>query len=50
MPRPLAVVISAGRATLHELDTVYGPEDLYMLLEIVLVDAHNRAVMGQAEE
>jgi len=28
-------------ATLHELDTVYGIEDVYDMLEIILVDAHN---------
>jgi hypothetical protein len=29
-------------ATLHELDTVYGVEDLYVMLEILHVDAANR--------
>ncbi|HEY1441404.1 MAG TPA: hypothetical protein VGF65_11310 [Mycobacterium sp.] len=28
-------------ATLHELDTVYGVRDLYMMLEVVQVDRHN---------
>ena len=27
---------------MHELDTVYGLEDVYDLLEIIGVDAHNR--------
>jgi hypothetical protein len=30
-------------ATLHELDTVYGVEDLYDLLEIATVEAVNSA-------
>lgn len=29
-------------ATLHELQTVYGLEDLYDLLEIISVDIHNQ--------
>jgi len=28
-------------ATLHELDTVYGLEDMWTLLEIQAVDRHN---------
>jgi hypothetical protein len=28
-------------ATLHELDTVYGVEDAYNLLEVILVDDAN---------
>lgn len=35
-------MISAGLATMHELDTVYGLKDLYDLHEIVMVDAYNR--------
>lgn len=42
-------MISARLATLHELQTVYGLEDLYDLLEVALVDAHNRAVASRAE-
>ena len=34
-------VISAGKATLHELSTVYGVEDCYDLLEIAVIDAKN---------
>ena len=30
---------------LHELSTVYGVEDLYDLLEVAIVDAHNRVLM-----
>jgi len=28
---------------LHELQTVYSVEDLYDLLEVAVIDAHNRA-------
>jgi hypothetical protein len=36
------MVISAERATLHELQTVYGVADLFNLAEVIGVDAHNR--------
>jgi len=38
-------VISAGKATLAELNTVLGLEDLYDILEVIAVDNHNRSVM-----
>jgi hypothetical protein len=41
VPRPIATVVSKRYATLHELQTVYGSEDLYDLLEIIAVDTHN---------
>lgn len=34
-------MISARRATLAELNTVYSLEDLYDLMEVMLVDQHN---------
>lgn len=41
----IATIVSSGKATLHELDTVYGAEDLYDLLEVILIDAHNQRLM-----
>ncbi len=41
IPSVVASVISAGKATLHELQTIYGLEDLYDMLEIVIVDNYN---------
>lgn len=37
--------MSAKMATLHELDTVYGVEDVYDMLEVIAVDGHNREVL-----
>lgn len=37
-------MISADKATLHECETVYSVEDVYLMLEIVAIDAHNRRV------
>jgi hypothetical protein len=37
------------RVTLRELQTVYGLEDAYDLLEIRLVNAHNERVIAERE-
>jgi len=34
-------------ATLHELDTVYGVEDAYDMLEVVLVDNYNEGLASK---
>jgi hypothetical protein len=45
----IAVVVSSKLATLTELDTTLGTEDLHDLLEIVAVDSHNRNVMSEPD-
>lgn len=47
VPASIATVISQRLATKHELETVYGVQDLYDLLEIIAVDAHNRRVLSE---
>lgn len=42
--------MSSELATLHELQTVYGMEDAYDLLEVIAVDAHNRRVVRNAKD
>lgn len=49
VPRRVGAVVSAKMATLHELSTVYGSKDLYDMLEILAVDAHNRWVMSKKD-
>jgi hypothetical protein len=49
MPPQIGAVISARLASLHELQTDLGTEDLYIMLEILAVDAHNRRIMSQAK-
>lgn len=44
-PGIIATLISAGLATMHELQTVYGSCDAYRMLEIHQIDRHNRGVM-----
>ena len=48
MPSTIGMVVSSRLATLHELGTVYGQEDLWDLLEIAMVDNHNAGVMNKA--
>lgn len=43
VPETIAIVVSNRLATLHELNTVYGVQDLHDLLEIIVVDAVNKA-------
>ena len=50
MPRTIGAVISARLATKVELDTVLSVEDVYDLLEIISVDAHNKRVANKNEE
>lgn len=42
-------MISANRATLNELDTVYGVADLYQMLEIVMIDAENKRIANEPD-
>lgn len=48
MPRSIGAVVSSGKATLYECQTVYGIKDMYDLLDIVLVDAHNNYQINKA--
>lgn len=48
LPPTIATVISSRIATLHELDTVYGLEDLWRLLEVLTVDSHNNSVINSS--
>lgn len=41
VPPMIGVVISKKYATLHELETVYGLEDLYNLYEIIYINSAN---------
>lgn len=45
VPAIIGAAVSSGKATLHELDTVYSLEDVYDMLEISTIDAHNRRIM-----
>lgn len=42
--------MSSGKATLNELQTVYGLKDMWDLIEIISVSAHNEYAVIEAEE
>lgn len=48
VPKPIGTVVSKDKATLRELETVYGSQDLYDMLEIIAVDAHNLRILSKA--
>jgi hypothetical protein len=35
---------------LHELDTVYGSEDMWDLIEIAIVDGYNESVLNEIKD
>jgi len=37
-------------ATLNELSTIYGTMDLYDMLELIMVDAHNQRIIRKHQE
>ena len=41
LPRCIALPVQHGLATLHEMQTVYGLEDCYDMLELMAVDNYN---------
>jgi hypothetical protein len=43
------VVISSKYATLHELQTVYGTEDMYNLYEVISVNNYNQNLLVKAD-
>ena len=46
----LLISVEAPRVTLAELQTIYGTEDLYDMLEVYLVNANNAQVMAKRRE
>ena len=44
VPRTIASLLSAKVATLHELDTVYGMEDVFDMLEVLIIDSENARI------
>jgi 4-diphosphocytidyl-2C-methyl-D-erythritol kinase len=50
VPKIVGSVVSHHLATFHELDTVYGTEDLYDMIEIIAVDNHNQRVINKPRD
>lgn len=49
LPPMVGMVISTGKATLYELQSVYGVGDLFNICEVIAVDSYNRRVLAKAE-
>lgn len=45
----IGLIVSSKLATLYELQTVYGSEDLFDLYEVVLVKLHNENVIYESK-
>ncbi len=43
------MVISSKLATLNEMQTVYGLEDVYDMIEVIMVDNHNQNELNRRE-
>lgn len=50
VPSTIGILLSHKVATLNEMQTVYGLEDVYDMLEIVIVDSHNQVTMTKAHK
>lgn len=50
VPPSVGMAVSSGKATMAELSTVLGIEDLHDILEVVIVDAHNDRIMRKKRE
>ena len=48
VPATIGAVISSGKASLAEMSTVLGLEDVYDILEVITVDTHNRELIEEA--
>ena len=49
MSQAAGMLISKRLVTLHELQTVYGNEDFYNLIEIAAVDSHNQMLANKGK-
>lgn len=49
VPRAIAIVLSSGKATLTEVSTTLGLEDMHDLLEIIAIDSHNDRVINTSK-
>lgn len=39
--------MSHGMATLNELQTVYGLQDVYDMIEVIMVDSYNKRALSR---
>ena len=49
VPTLIGTLVSHRAATLIELQTVYGIRDAHNLLEILMVDSHNKRILEASQ-
>jgi len=47
VPKTIAICLSHKQATLAELQTIYGVEDVYDMIEVIMVDNHNTRILSE---
>ena len=50
VPRTIGAVMSHKMATLYEMQTVYSLGDVYAMIEVLNVDAHNQKILNKAQD
>lgn len=50
VPKTIATVVSSGKASYTDLGSVLGLEDMWDLLEIVTIDAHNQRILSTPKD
>ena len=50
VPRAIGAVVSSRLATLADLNSTLGTEDVYDLLEILTVDSHNERLLAKRQK
>ena len=50
VPPSIGMAVSSGKATMADLSTTLGLEDLHDVLEIAQTDAHNARILDQRRQ
>lgn len=50
VPRTIAAVVSSRLATYEALGTTLGAEDMYNLLEVIVVDSYNQQQAAKVKD
>ncbi|XKM12659.1 hypothetical protein RCS94_06430 [Orbaceae bacterium ac157xtp] len=46
----VGVAVSSGKATLHELQTVYSLGDLFLIIEVIQIDNYNLKMASKSND
>ena len=47
IPQSIGAVVSSRMASLHDLQTIHGMEDVYDMIEVLNVDNHNQNIANK---